>query len=148
MKRLLAYWQGINTLGVMNAMSNAVPAPSTRHARADYVRSALKDKRWSVRAASMAIGMSHTALGDRVKGLTPFLADEIESIANVLDVDPVEFFSGYLSAGNPPSPFEGAEERTTDYGSADSNVVDLTERILPAADREDGKLGTVTPMWA
>lgn len=89
-------------------MSNATPIrthiDATRVARADFVQDCLKSDRWSVRKASLALGMTHTVLGSRVKGETSFLAEEIEAIAGILKRDPVEFFAAYISAGNGEGP--------------------------------------------
>lgn len=45
------------------------------------------------------MGINHTVLASRMKGETPFLADEIESIAELLKRDAVDFYREYLSVG-------------------------------------------------
>ncbi len=83
----------------------ATPRDEIRAARAEFVRQALKADRWSVRAAALAIGTSHTALGARVKGDTAFLAEDIELIAILLKRNPpVEFYGAYLRAGTQEGP--------------------------------------------
>lgn len=89
-------------------MSNSVISVHTlrddvRAARAAFVRSYLKAERWSVRAAALAIGTNHTSLGARVKGETPFTAEDIESLAALLKRDPIEFYGEYLRAGTDDS---------------------------------------------
>lgn len=75
----------------------------TRIARASFVEDALRSQRWSTRAAAMRLGMSHTALGDRLKGKVAFLADDIEALANVLERDPGAFFLDYIRASDAPT---------------------------------------------
>jgi hypothetical protein len=91
-----------------NTASNyeTTPDDAVRANRANFVLKRLRGERWSNRAAAMALGMSHTALGDRTKGLTAFLAEDIEGIAILLREDPVEFFREYLNAGTKMAPTE------------------------------------------
>ena len=74
-------------------------ATNKRFARASFVGNALKSERWSTRQAALALGMSHSSLGDRLKGNTSFLAEDIEDIATLLKRDPVEFYADYLAVG-------------------------------------------------
>lgn len=74
-----------------------------RVARAKYMHGLLKAERWSIRAAALQIGMNHTVLSTRMNGSTAFLADEIESIAQLLKVDPVDLYRSYLTAGSTPT---------------------------------------------
>ncbi|WP_194385152.1 helix-turn-helix domain-containing protein [Microbacterium luteum] len=89
----------------MSNISELRPAADhTRAARAAYVHDSLKAERWSVRAAALAIGITNSVLATRMNGTTAFLADELESIARLLKVDPVQFYAGYLAAGDPETP--------------------------------------------
>ncbi len=84
-------------------------ADDTRASRAAFVRDSLKSERWSIRHAASELGMSHTALSTRVRGATPFLADELEAIARfLLKRDPIEFYAEYLAAGQPPADTKNA----------------------------------------
>ena len=83
-----------------NAVGTLTAREETRVARAAFVHAALKAERWSVRAAAMAMGTSHTSLGARLKGETAFLADDIESVALLLKRDPIEFYGEYIRAGS------------------------------------------------
>lgn len=77
-----------------------------RTARATYVHGELKGERWSIRQAALAIGVTHTVLGSRLKGETPFTGEELERVATLLKRDPVGFYAEYLSVG--PAGFEPA----------------------------------------
>lgn len=52
----------------------------------------------------MALGTNHTSLGARLRGETAFLAEDLESIAQLLKRDPVGFYGSYLAAGDAPEP--------------------------------------------
>ena len=74
-------------------------ASQSRQARAAFVHLSLKEDRWSIRQAALALGMSHTALSSRLRADTAFLADEIEGLAHLLRRDPVDYFRLYIEAG-------------------------------------------------
>jgi len=85
------------------AESNVTPLRSEtdplRTARASFVHGALKDERWSIRQAALAMGVSHSVLSTRLKAETAFLAEELEQIAGLLKRDPVDFYRDYLAVG-------------------------------------------------
>jgi hypothetical protein len=88
--------------GGMATASNVTPirteAQRVRALRGAFVEAALREERWTIRQASIRLGLSNTALGDRVKGRVSFLAEDIEDIAELLKREPVEFYSAYLAA--------------------------------------------------
>lgn len=86
------------------ATTATMPQDASRVARAAFVRKSLKAERWSTRAAAAAMGTNHTSLGNRLKALTPFFAEDIEAIALILKRNPVEFYGAYLAAGNKKGP--------------------------------------------
>lgn len=85
----------------MGSQSNVIPiadeAHMLRRARGAYVKSVIIDEHErSARYVATRIGLSPSSMGERLKGKSPFLADELESIARVLRIDPVEFYSRYI----------------------------------------------------
>lgn len=89
----------------MSTNSNVIAFPKgdpIRRARGAFVKSLIDGDGRSIRFMAAQIGISHTALGDRMKGKAPFLADELEGIARVLKIDPVDFYSRYISAEHAP----------------------------------------------
>lgn len=89
---------------------------AVRVARAKFVHGLLKSERWSVRAAAHAIGITNSVLATRMSGSTAFLADEIEAIAGLLKMDPVEFYGRYIAVGPDMDP----NPSHSDYKSAGS----------------------------
>lgn len=77
-----------------------------RARRAAYVRHEVEADGRSVRYVAGKIGVSHSSLGDRLRGKVAFLAEDIEEIAGILKRDPVEFYAAYLAAGHNPTPDE------------------------------------------
>lgn len=75
-----------------------------RRARAAFIKALLDEDDRSVRYVAGKIGISNTALGDRLKGKVAFLADELEPIARILKIDPVQFYAAYLAAGTKNGP--------------------------------------------
>lgn len=75
-----------------------------RSARASFVKDAIDNDDRSVRYIAGRLGISATAMNDRVKGKVSFLAEDIEGIAHILKRDPVKFFADYLAASGPNSP--------------------------------------------
>lgn len=69
-----------------------------RAARAHFVAEAIDNDDRSHRWVAQQIGISHSALGERVKGRVSFTAEDIEGIARILKRDPVEFYGEYLAA--------------------------------------------------
>ena len=83
-----------------NNVSNLRPlGDEMRSARAAHIHGLIKSERWSIRQAALQIGMNHGVLASRMNGSTPFLADELESLARLLNRDPVEFYAEYLKVG-------------------------------------------------
>jgi len=100
----------------MGTSSNVIPfadeARLLRRARGSFVKSVILDEEErSARFVATRIGLSPSSLSERLRGKSPFLADELESIARVLRIDPVEFYSRYIAVtpqGDAP------EERLSD----------------------------------
>lgn len=75
------------------------PGHQLRRARGEFVKSLFEADGRSARYVAGRIGISNSALSDRLKGKAPFLADELELIAVVLKVDPVDFYRDYRAVG-------------------------------------------------
>lgn len=88
----------------MNAQSNVVPfedpTRSLRRARGEFVKSLIDAEDRSVRYVALKAGINPTSMGERVKGKAPFLADELEAIAEVLRIDPDDFYKRYRAVGS------------------------------------------------
>lgn len=118
-----------------------------RVARAAFVFECLVEERWSIRKASMAIGINPTSLGDRLKGDVAFTAEDIEAIARLLKRDPVEFYRDYLNAENAPTPEGGGvNEQPSDYKATISELAEARERLRPRPVVDRRTLATVTPI--
>lgn len=78
------------------------------------MKSLIDQEERSARFVAIRIGLNPTSMGERLKGKSPFLADELEAIARVLRIDPIEFYAKYISV----SAFDGepaaANQRTSD----------------------------------
>lgn len=70
-----------------------------RAARAAYVKKLVDDDDRSARWLAPKVGISNSAMSERLRGTLPFLADELELIAAALKIDPVKFYRGYRLAG-------------------------------------------------
>lgn len=87
--------------------SNAVITPlhtperELRRARAAFVKNLLEEDGRSARYVAGRIGISHSSMSERLRGKSPFLADELEGIAGVLKLDPVDFYREYISICSP-----------------------------------------------
>lgn len=92
------------------------PARDQRRARGHYVKSLLDADGRSARYVAGRIGISNSAMSDRLKGKAPFLADELEEIAAVIHVRPLEFYAGYIAAGEEVGT-EGLEPPTSSVDS-------------------------------
>jgi len=93
---------GMSYTQAMSNVTNLRPdGDAIRTTRAKHIHGLLSDERWSIRQASIRLGMNNSVLASRVKGETAFLADELEHLARLLKRDPVEFYAEYLSAGAP-----------------------------------------------
>lgn len=88
----------------MNAQSNVIPFEdpnrSLRRARGAFVKSEIDAQDRSVRYVALKAGINPTSMGERVKGQAPFLADELEAIAEALRVDPDDFYKRYRAVGS------------------------------------------------
>jgi hypothetical protein len=102
----------------MTIQSNVTPfadeARLIRRARGAFVKSLIDQEERSARFVAIRIGLNPTSMGERLKGKSPFLADELEGIARVLRIDPVEFYTRYISV----TAFDGSpaptNQRTSD----------------------------------
>ena len=70
-----------------------------RAARAAYVKKLVDDDDRSARWLATKVGISNSAMSERLRGTLPFLADELELIAAALKIDAGEFYRGYRLAG-------------------------------------------------
>lgn len=80
------------------------PGHLSRIARGAFVKHMMEHDGRSARFMASRIGISHTAFGDRLRGKAPFLADELEEIAYVFKMDPIEFYRDYIAAGTKNGP--------------------------------------------
>ena len=87
----------------MSSQTNVTPiaddARLLRRARGAFVKNLIDQEERSARFVAIRIGLNPTSMGERLKGKSPFLADELEAIARVLRVDPVDFYSQYVKVG-------------------------------------------------
>lgn len=99
--------------------SNVTPirdaARIQRQARGAYVKNLITADGRSARYVAINIGLNPTSMGERLSGKTAFLADELEEIARVLKIEPLEFYAGYIAATDTTEPVSrDANMRTTD----------------------------------
>lgn len=80
------------------------PGRLLRRARGQFVKNLFDEDGRSARYVAGQIGLNPTSMSDRLRGQAPFLADELESIARVLKMNPVDFYAQYISVG--PTGFE------------------------------------------
>lgn len=89
-------------------MSNVIPlhdpAHEQRRIRGAFVKECLDADGRSARYVAARVGISNTAFSDRLKGKAPFLADELELVAQVLKIDPIDFYRDYLASGSDATP--------------------------------------------
>lgn len=87
----------------MSTNANVVPIADTarmlRRARGEFVKDLLDEDGRSARYVATRIGLSPTSMSERLRGKAPFLADELEGIALVLKLDPIEFYRSYIAVG-------------------------------------------------
>ena len=104
----------------MSSQSNITPLRDaerdTRRARGQYVDQMIKADGRSARYVAIHTGINPTSMGDRLKGKAPFLADELERIAVVLKLDPIDFYRHYIAASAEDPRPEGPD------GDQSSNV--------------------------
>lgn len=74
-------------------------ARAIRKARGQFVKSRIEDDDRSARYVAARIGLNPTSMSERLRGKSPFLADELEGIAKTLKLDPVEFYRDYIAVG-------------------------------------------------
>ena len=124
----------------MGIESNVIPfadeAHMLRRARGAYVKSVIVDEHErSARFVATRIGLSPSSMGERLKGKSPFLADELEGIARVLRIDPVDFYRHYIAVDAHWSP-DGSNPRTLVPKVAGSIPVGGTNIVpFPTRDR-------------
>ena len=94
----MSYTQSMSTT-TRNIVHLRPEGDAARATRAQFIHGLLKSERWSVRQAALAMGMTSSVLATRMNGSTPFLADELEKIAELLKRDPVKFYAEYLEVG-------------------------------------------------
>ena len=108
----------------MTIQSNVTPiadeARLLRRARGAFVKSLIEQEERSARFVAIRIGLNPTSMGERLKGQSPFLADELEGIARVLRIDPIEFYGRYITVKPGGSDVEGSNPSHSDYKSAGS----------------------------
>ena len=78
-----------------------------RRARGRFIDAQIKADGRTGRYVAIQIGLNPSSMSERLRGKSPFLADELEGIARVLKVDPVEFYGQYIAVtlddgGNSP----------------------------------------------
>lgn len=117
----------------MGTQSNVIPfadeAHMLRRARGAYVKSVIVDEHErSARFVATRIGLSPSSMGERLKGKSPFLADELEDIARVLRIDPVEFYGRYIRVTASPQS-DDSNRRDTVPMNVGSDMV----RRIPAS---------------
>lgn len=127
----------------MSTPQNVIPIHDSsldrRRARAAFVKAAIEDDDRSDRYVAIRAGISTSAFSDRLKGRVAFLADELEDIAHVLKLDPVDFYRDYIAAGTEKAPTPkggGSKTRSTDYKgdvSGELVLVDFTTREVRSA---------------
>lgn len=83
--------------------------------RGHRLRELLKAQRWSVNAAAIETGISRSTLYERVKGVSTLQFHEIELLAPLARMTPVELFSELLAVAETPrqSPEGGANRRSS-----------------------------------
>lgn len=88
------------------------PARALRKARGAFVKHVMERDGRSARYVATQIGLNPSSMSERLRGKSPFLADELEGIARVMKFDPVEFYRAYIQAGTgtPPQSPEGGVE--------------------------------------
>ncbi|QJU52966.1 hypothetical protein SCB71_06520 [Herbiconiux sp. KACC 21604] len=102
----------------MSIQNNVTPfADETRllrRARGAFVKSMIDQEERSARFVAIRIGLNPTSMGERLKGQSPFLADELEHIARVLRIDPVKFYGDYIAVTATGNPADDAKVQQKD----------------------------------
>jgi len=84
--------------------TNVIPmqkdqACELRRMRGEFIRALIEADDRSARYVANQIGLNPTSMGERLKGKSPFLADELEGVARALKIDPVKLYADYISVG-------------------------------------------------
>lgn len=74
-------------------------ARELRRARGEFIRTLIEADDRSARYVAIQIGLNPTSMGERLKGKSPFLADELEGIARALKMDPTQLYAEYITVG-------------------------------------------------
>jgi len=110
----------------MSIQSNVTPiadeARLLRRARGAFVKSVIDDEERSARFVAVRIGLAPSSMSERLKGKSPFLADELEGIARVLRIDPVDFYSRYIAVKAGDVPPAESNQRPKDYNAVVSDL--------------------------
>ena len=92
----------------MSSQANVTPISpeprNLRQARGAFVKAAIDDEERTARFVALRIGIAPSSMSERLKGKSPFLADELESIARVLRRDPIDFYRAYITVGTEKAP--------------------------------------------
>ena len=109
--------------------TNVIPmqkdhARELRRMRGEFIRALIEDDDRSARYVAIQIGLNPTSMGERLKGKSPFLADELEGVARALKLDPVKLYADYISVG--PAGIEPTTS-TVESGRFDNPIVSLSE---------------------
>lgn len=70
--------------------------------RGNRLRELLKAERWSLNAAAAEVHMPKSTLYERVRGSSPLLFDDVERLAPLVRMTPVELFQDLLNAKENP----------------------------------------------
>lgn len=133
----------------MSTHSNVIALPqhhAVRQVRGAFVKQLMDEDGRSARYMAAHVGISNTAFSDRLKGKAPFLADELETIASVLKINPVEFYNRYIHATDHPE--QDSDRRTLVPKVAGSTPVGGTLIPFPTRGRnsEPASGGRVAPI--
>lgn len=125
--------------------SNVAPirdaAHELRRARGQFVKDMIDRDGRSARYVALNVGLNPTSMGERLKGKSPFLADELENIARVLKIEPVSFYAQYI--GVHP---DDSNPRTLVPKVAGSTPVGGTVIQLPTRERSTVERSGLAPV--
>lgn len=94
----------MSTNAVISHIGPAHLENAVKRERGAFVKQLMDDDGRSARYMAAQIGISNSAVSDRLKGKAPFLADELEQISRVLRLNPVDFYRYYISIGTDEDP--------------------------------------------
>lgn len=82
---------------VSNVTSIKRDGRDLRRARGRFISGLITADGRSNRYVAIQIGLNPTSMGERLHGKAPFLADELEEIARVLKIEPIDFYAQYIA---------------------------------------------------